>query len=186
MAWLNEASGVALSVRLNPSDPVRFGRADDNDVVLTDDLKVSRRHAEMTCRQGRWWIHDCGSRNGTRVNGAGVEATALADGDRILIGRRTFVFSASEDPMATMGDAAVPAPDLPSLSNRETEILAWVASGATDFQIGRALGITVATVHSHLDRIRDKSGRRRRPDLTRLAHELGVDAPPASDAATGR
>ncbi|MDQ6948315.1 MAG: DNA-binding response regulator, partial [Actinomycetota bacterium] len=34
------------------------------------------------------------------------------------------------------------------------------------------LFISVATIRSHLDRIRDKTGRRRRPELTRLAVEL--------------
>jgi len=33
--------------------------------------------------------------------------------------------------------------------------------------------ISLATVHSHLDRIRDKTGRRRWAELTRLAVELG-------------
>jgi DNA-binding CsgD family transcriptional regulator len=32
-------------------------------------------------------------------------------------------------------------------------------------------------VHTHLDRIRDKTGRRRRADLTRLASELGLQPP---------
>ena len=36
------------------------------------------------------------------------------------------------------------------------------------------LYISVRTVHSHLDRIRDKSGCRRRADLTRLALEAGL------------
>jgi DNA-binding CsgD family transcriptional regulator len=35
----------------------------------------------------------------------------------------------------------------------------------------------VRTVRSHLDRIRDKTGRRRRADLTRLAVEQGIVPP---------
>jgi DNA-binding transcriptional ArsR family regulator len=37
-----------------------------------------------------------------------------------------------------------------------------------------ALSISVRTVRSHLDRIRDKTGRRRRSELTRLAIEEGI------------
>jgi DNA-binding CsgD family transcriptional regulator len=176
VAWLSEIGGAARSVPLTPSDLVRLGRSDDNDVVLADDLKVSRRHAELTCRQGKWWLRDCRSRNGTLVNGTAIDSVELAEGDRVRLGSYEFVFSAADDPLATVDDASAVPPELPSLSKREREILAWVASGATDFQIARALGIEVTTVHSHLDRIRDKTGRRRRPDLTRLATELGLAA----------
>jgi DNA-binding NarL/FixJ family response regulator len=62
----------------------------------------------------------------------------------------------------------------PSLTPREREVLELVAEGAEDKAIGRQLGITVATVHSHLDRIRDKTGRRKRAELTRLALEQGL------------
>jgi DNA-binding NarL/FixJ family response regulator len=54
------------------------------------------------------------------------------------------------------------------LSPRELEILALVAAGETDRDIARQLSITAATVHSHLDRVRDKTGARRRAQLTRL------------------
>jgi DNA-binding NarL/FixJ family response regulator len=54
------------------------------------------------------------------------------------------------------------------LSPRELEILALVAAGETDRDIARQLFITTATVHSHLERVRDKTGARRRAQLTRL------------------
>jgi DNA-binding CsgD family transcriptional regulator len=44
-----------------------------------------------------------------------------------------------------------------------------VAKGRTDAQIAAQLYISVSTVRSHLERIRDKSGCRRRADLARLA-----------------
>lgn len=58
-----------------------------------------------------------------------------------------------------------------ALTKREREILSLLAEGETDADIGRTLYISVRTVRSHLDRIRDKTGRRRRADLTRLAME---------------
>jgi DNA-binding NarL/FixJ family response regulator len=54
------------------------------------------------------------------------------------------------------------------LSPRELEILALVASGETDRDIAAKLFLSVATVHTHLERIRDKTGARRRAQLTRL------------------
>lgn len=61
-----------------------------------------------------------------------------------------------------------------SLSCRELELLALLAHGQTDQQIAETLFISLRTVRSHLDRIRDKTGRRRRPGLTLLAIELGL------------
>jgi DNA-binding CsgD family transcriptional regulator len=55
------------------------------------------------------------------------------------------------------------------LSARERELVTLVAQGCTDAQIAAKLYISIRTVRSHLDRIRDKTGCRRRADLTRLA-----------------
>ena len=68
------------------------------------------------------------------------------------------------DPGAAMGQ----------LSARERELLTMVAQGRTNAQIAAQLYISVRTVGSHLDRIRDKTGCRRRADLTRLALTEGL------------
>jgi predicted ATPase/DNA-binding CsgD family transcriptional regulator len=70
-----------------------------------------------------------------------------------------------------------PAPDAPEtvkLSARERELVTLVAQGRTDAQIAAQLYISIRTVRSHLDRIRDKTGCRRRADLTRLALAAGL------------
>jgi len=57
-----------------------------------------------------------------------------------------------------------------TLSARERdELVTLVARGVTNAQIAARLHISVYTVRSHLGRIRDKTGCRRRADLTRLA-----------------
>jgi DNA-binding CsgD family transcriptional regulator len=66
------------------------------------------------------------------------------------------------------GPSAAPAGAV-RLSAREQELVTLVARGRTDAQIAAQLYISVRTVRSHLDRIRDKTGCRRRADLTRLA-----------------
>ena len=65
-------------------------------------------------------------------------------------------------------------PGLEALSPRERELVILVARGHTDAQIAGQLHISVRTVSSHLDRIRDKTGCRRRADLTRLALSGGL------------
>jgi len=61
-----------------------------------------------------------------------------------------------------------------ALTARERELVTLVARGYTDAQIAAELFISVRTVGSHLDRIRDKTGCRRRADLTRLALQTGL------------
>ena len=64
--------------------------------------------------------------------------------------------------------------EVPAVTRRERDLLALVAGGASDKEIAETLFISIATVRSHLDRIQQKTGRRKRADLTRLAFELGV------------
>jgi len=76
-------------------------------------------------------------------------------------------------------------PGLAQLSGREQELVILVARGATDAQIAERLFISVSTVRSHLDRIRDKIGCRRRADLTRLALQAGLVEPAPHPPAAG-
>ena len=74
------------------------------------------------------------------------------------------------DPAPPQRTAPHPGP----LSARERELVTLVAQGRTNAQIAAQLYISVRTVTSHLDRIRDKTGYRRRADLTRLALSEGL------------
>ena len=65
-------------------------------------------------------------------------------------------------------------PGTRTLSARERELVVLVAQGRTDAEIAEQLFISIRTVRTHLDRIRDKSGCRRRADLTRLALQEGI------------
>lgn len=61
-----------------------------------------------------------------------------------------------------------------TLTAREREVLALLAEGERDVDIARSLTISVRTVRSHLDRIREKTGQRRRSELTRFAIGAGL------------
>jgi hypothetical protein len=74
-------------------DPVLIGRDPQNDVVL-DDRRVSRKHAEIRLRLGRYTLYDLQSTNGTYVNGRRVAERVLDDGDRISVGGLELVFRA--------------------------------------------------------------------------------------------
>ena len=83
----------------------------------------------------------------------------------------TLAIAAEFAAMLTSADAAAPQAQPPAaqLTRRERELVRLVAQGCTDAQIAGQLSISIRTVRSHLDRIRNKTGSRRRADLTRLA-----------------
>ncbi len=66
--------------------PIRIGRSSRCAVQIAD-ATVSKEHAEIVREGAQWRVRDLGSRNGTRVNGAVVEAPVpIAHGDRLEIG----------------------------------------------------------------------------------------------------
>ena len=65
-----------------------IGRDQTNDIELPDSF-VSAEHAVVSHHDGRWWIEDLGSTNGTRLNNRVVSSKAqpMAYNDVIQIGR---------------------------------------------------------------------------------------------------
>ncbi len=81
-----EQPRTAPVARRCEADSVVIGRTDAADIPLADS-SVSRRHARLFTRDGRWFVEDLGSRNGTQLNGRTVrEPASLAPGDQIRIG----------------------------------------------------------------------------------------------------
>ena len=87
-------------------------------------------------------------------------------------------FSAAVELAVMVATAVQEQPGDPSpgklLSAREQQLVTLVARGHTNAEIAAQLYISIRTVTSHLDRIRDKTGYRRRADLTRLALSEGL------------
>jgi hypothetical protein len=70
---------------------VTIGRALDNDVVI-DDPRVSRHHAQLRLRQGRYVLYDTGSSGGTLVNNQPVSEVVLNTGDVISLAGAQIIF----------------------------------------------------------------------------------------------
>ncbi len=70
---------------------VTIGRALDNDVVI-DDPRVSRHHAQLRLRQGRYVLYDTGSSGGTLVNNQPVSEVVLNAGDVISLAGAQIIF----------------------------------------------------------------------------------------------
>ena len=72
-------------------EQVLIGRGPLSDFLVAD-TTVSLRHAVLTHAEGRWWIRDVGSTNGTFVNGwRVVDALELRPGDVLTLGGRAFL-----------------------------------------------------------------------------------------------
>jgi pSer/pThr/pTyr-binding forkhead associated (FHA) protein len=69
-----------------------IGRSRGNSLIL-DDKAVSRRHAVIEYRDGRYHIHDLESRWGVKLNGASVKESELKFGDELEIGGMRLKFS---------------------------------------------------------------------------------------------
>ncbi len=73
------------------AERTRIGRSPDCEVFL-DDVTVSRNHAQVTERNGKWSVEDQGSLNGTFVNRSRIDASPIASGDEIQIGKYRLTF----------------------------------------------------------------------------------------------
>jgi pSer/pThr/pTyr-binding forkhead associated (FHA) protein len=92
-------SGLPVNRAFSIGPVCTIGRASTADVVVADD-GASLEHAVIHRREGRWWIEDLTSKNGTRVNHELLTRTSpLRAGDMIAIASVTLRF-------ANAGDAA--------------------------------------------------------------------------------
>lgn len=85
-----------------------IGRASTNTIQLTHG-GVSRTHAVIAIENEQYVLNDLGSRNGTYLNNKKIDRTVLRNGDKIMFGKRGFVFqidgpSAQKDPLAFSPD----------------------------------------------------------------------------------
>jgi len=88
------------------TDETVVGRSSDTDLRLND-LYVSRQHARIVRKNGRYQIVDLKSTHGTFINGQRVEEQALQDGDQVRLGRKELLFSTrllELRPSTTAGD----------------------------------------------------------------------------------
>jgi hypothetical protein len=82
-----------------------LGRRRDSDIVV-DDPRVSRLHAQLRQRYGRWVIFDLGSRGGTTINGEPVAECVLQPGDVIALAGVTLIYGEEEGPVRPPGGDA--------------------------------------------------------------------------------
>ncbi len=99
------------------SDVLRIGRSSKNDINLSFDLSLSRFHAEVSRREGKYFVKDVGSRNGTSLNGNPVlKADELKIGDRITLGETTILFGTEKEQKVAIEDVVPVSGDISTVS----------------------------------------------------------------------
>jgi pSer/pThr/pTyr-binding forkhead associated (FHA) protein len=190
--WLSLPDGTEHTLK----GSVTIGRDPTNDLVLTSNT-VSREHASITFRGGRWYLEDRGSYNGTILNGTRLQPSAafpLRHADRIELGAETVVFcwpSQPVDPDVTATLKEFPPADSPQLSIFQRQVVQclcepWLAGASLDQlpsneHIAIELGTPGAagTVKAALRRIYAKAGlsdepaHAKRRALCRVARQRG-------------
>jgi pSer/pThr/pTyr-binding forkhead associated (FHA) protein len=177
-------------------DTTEIGRDGENDLVLHS-VAVSREHAAVALRDGRWYLEDRGSFNGTYLNGTRLvpgTPLPLRHADRIGIGGETIIFSwpaQRHDPDTTEPVEEVAGPNGPQLSAFQRQVVQalcgpWLAGASletlpTNEEIAAQLGTPGATgtVKAALRRIYAKAGLSDQPShakrraLCRIARQKG-------------
>jgi two-component system, NtrC family, response regulator HydG len=106
---------------LVPKQTIHLGRNSKNDVVL-DDPHASRWHAEIYCDNNRWYVRDCETTNGTKVNGVRIDKPARLENRHVVsIGdaRMRFTLDSSGE-----GTAELPIVAEPLKSHEEPHVVA--------------------------------------------------------------
>ncbi len=106
MNQLAKASGLefSLTVISGPekgatfklvSGRITIGRGSDNTIIVKDDPKISRNHAQLNVARDGVEISDVSGRNKIYINGQEVKSSALSSGAVIQLGETKFRFTSS-------------------------------------------------------------------------------------------
>lgn len=84
--------------------PLSIGSSSANDLTVRDPL-VSRRHCQVTLRDGHYWVHDLASTNGTYLDGQRVAEARLTLGSTLRIGGTELSLVALSKDRASDGES---------------------------------------------------------------------------------
>ena len=112
---------------------VTIGRLPDNDLVI-DNPAVSGRHARVYREGNHYVLEDLKSTNGTFVNDKPIARHTLLEGDRVLVGKHTLLFTQRGGEQAE--EAAKPETFVPEIggtrvldTHKQKELLAGLDKG---------------------------------------------------------
>jgi hypothetical protein len=114
---------------------ITIGREIGNSISPVAAEGLSRRHAKIVCKDGKWTIEDLGSTNGTFVNGNKISSPSeIKPGDKVACGK--FAFAVESQPAeAPSGDAEIkdmPPVEIPDMKPAEEKAAPAESAAAPD------------------------------------------------------
>jgi len=136
-----------------------IGREPGNDIVV-ENLLVSGYHARIDSAGKEYVLTDLQSKNGTFVNGERVTSTKLKNGDQILVGKHTLIFTLHPDEIQddsklteetmfievargasepSVQDSQSSDPGSSAVSARGPAVIAFVTGGRGEYKLAKKL-----------------------------------------------
>ncbi len=84
-----------------------IGRGEDAEIRI-DNTAISRHHSAIEIQNGKPFLQDLCSLNGTLVNGQKIDFIQIFEGDDIIIGKFNLVWSSTLAEKETMSSSAMP------------------------------------------------------------------------------
>jgi hypothetical protein len=112
--WVSVKKGDTDRQEYSFTDSFSIGRDEECEIQVRDS-SVSRIHAEVYFSEGRWWIRDLNSANGTIVDGKKIDRLPLVRDTRIELGAEgpVLAFESRE----VTGSITIPAKKDPSITH---------------------------------------------------------------------
>ncbi len=157
------ASSPSTKVSIG-TEGASIGRAAECTIPLKDRY-LSRKHAEICANDGFWSVRDCGSANGTYLNGNRLDREMpMHSGDRIRLGDTELIFKSDQSTdRLEVGDAkitatiSIPVEEILNRHNLSTEnverlqILNALAVGLIDdHPLDSLFGVVLDQIMEHL------------------------------------
>ncbi|QDT25383.1 FHA domain-containing protein [Gimesia panareensis] len=131
-----------------PERDVTLGREPDCDIRVPDP-DVSRKHCQLSTREGTLYVTDLQSRNGTYVNDQVIEAeTPLKPGDLLRVGPMMFELAG---PKKSIQKPSNLSPDQ-SAPLSDDDISTWLSEESQEEEPGKSIGDTTIISGSQLPR----------------------------------
>ena len=122
---------LAKPIAVTP-DRATIGRSSENTIVI-DAQTVSRKHAVIVSRDGKHYVNDLDSHNGTFINGKKINISTIEHHDRISFGNLSFLFLRKSKTRPLTKDRLIDANSTISLDRDEldpSDFLAYAAENA--------------------------------------------------------
>src|SRR6185369_6264458 len=84
--WTIVSGAMAGSVRMMTAESFTIGRSAENEFVIVNDPKCSRKHAGVSIGPAGYQISSMNEENKVMVNGREVDNAVLQDGDIVTVG----------------------------------------------------------------------------------------------------